>query len=81
MARQRRHGERVTRRKAAAAAMVAAVAAVVMVAPATTPAAPQIMEDSPAWNCAEMGNRICGGDSITPDGWEADTGAYVGGWN
>jgi hypothetical protein len=46
----------------------------------TAPAAPQIMEDSPAWDCRTMGNRICGPD-VTPAGYESDSGAYVGGFN
>ena len=25
-----------------------------------------IMEDSPEWNCATMGNRVCGPSSLTP---------------
>lgn len=48
---------------------------------ATAPAAPSIVEDSPAWDCRTMGNRICGGDTITADGWEVDTGAFIGGYN
>lgn len=48
---------------------------------ATAPAAPYIMEDGPAWDCRVMGNRICGGDGITPAGYETDTGAWVGGYN
>ena len=40
-----------------------------------------IDEDESGWNCATMGNRVCGTTSITSDGYEADTGEYVGGYN
>jgi hypothetical protein len=37
------------------------------------------LEDEPGWDCHTMGNRICG--TVTPDGTEPDTGAYIGGYN
>jgi hypothetical protein len=37
------------------------------------------LEDSPGWDCRIHGNRICG--TVTPDGTEPDTGAYIGGYN
>ena len=37
-----------------------------------------ITEDEYGWNCATMGNMICG-PSIDPAAW--DLGAYVGGYN
>jgi hypothetical protein len=33
------------------------------------------LEDQPGWNCATMGNQICGPD------YEPDTGEYIGGYN
>lgn len=37
-----------------------------------------ISEDESGWDCATMGNGICG-PSIDPAAW--DLGAYVGGYN
>lgn len=30
----------------------------------TAPTAPTVAEDSPAWDCATMGNRVCGPGSV-----------------
>ncbi len=38
------------------------------------------LEDQPGWDCATMGNRICG-TTVTPEGTETDTGEYIGGYN
>lgn len=39
-----------------------------------------ITEDDPRWDCATMGNHVCG-PVITSNGIESDTGAFIGGWN
>ena len=41
----------------------------------TTPPATVCIEDMPCWDCATMGNRICGPD------YETETGEYVAGYN
>jgi hypothetical protein len=38
------------------------------------------VEDMPCWDCAAMGNRICGTEYATGP-YAYDDGAYVGGYN
>lgn len=66
--------------KVAAAAVVVSAAALVSAPAITTTDVAACLEDMACWDCATMGNQICGPQLAEGENaW--DEGVYVGGWN